>query len=280
MTVKRCALGAWDFVRKLYAEFNKDLGPMVSASMSFYALLSLVPLLLVAVAVVAQVLHSTETAAYSKVFEYVGRFSPSLAGDPLKSVVRGRGIAGGLGLLALLWSGTQFFVSLETAVNIAWNVRERRSFVKQRLVALGMALGAGALLLVNLGVTTLTEVVRGFHRIRILNVILQAQWTWTAAGFLITLALTTAMFTMVYKFLPNRHVKWRDALVGAGVAAVLWELAKDAFSWYVPRFAGYNRVYGSLGGVIILMVWIYYSSMVTVIGAEVSALRAQIRQRS
>jgi len=279
MTFRQRALGAWGFVRTLYIEFNKDYGPMVSASMSFYALLSLVPLLIVAVAVMAHILHSAD-AAYSRVFQYVGQFSPSLAGELLKSVVRGRGVAGGLGLLALMWSGTQFFVSLQMAVNIAWNVQERRSFLKQRLVAMAMALGAGALLLVNLGITTLLEIVRGFHRIHALNVILEAQWTWTVAVLLITLLLATVMFTMVYKFLPNRKVKWRDALVGALVAALLWEIAKDVFSWYVPRFAGYNRIYGSLGGVVILMVWIYYSSMVTVIGAEVSALRAQIRQRS
>jgi membrane protein len=279
MTLRDHGLAVWDFIRRLYQEFTKDYGPMVSASMSFYALLSIVPLLILAVAVTGYVLHSRDRA-YEEVFLYVGQFSPSLAQGLLEEVVRGRGTAGGLAIVALLWAGTQFFVSLEMAVNIAWDVKRRRGFLKQRLLSMAMVLAAGLLLLLNLGVTALEAIVRGLHVWPAFGTLLQSTWLWTLAGSVFTFLLTVAMFIIVYKFLPNRRVKWRDALVGAAVAGVLWEIAKQAFSWYVPHFGKYNAVYGSLGRVVILMVWIYYSSMVTIIGAEVGALRAHVRERS
>jgi membrane protein len=276
---------AWAFLGRLYAEFTKDYGPMVSASMSFYALLSIVPLLIMAVAGMAYVLHFLHSTddAYSKVFDYVNQFAPSLAGGAgglLQSVVKGRGIAGGFAFLALVWSGTQFFVSLEMAVNIAWSVKRRRSFLRQRLVALAMVFGAGLLLLINLGVTTLVAIIRGWHYVPFLNRVLHSTWIWSVAGSLFTLTLTMITFTCVYRFLPNRRVKWLDALVGGTVAGALWEIAKHFFSWYVSTFGRYNAIYGSLGSVIVLMLWIYYSSIVTVIGAEVAALHANVTEQN
>jgi membrane protein len=280
MTLIQRGQAALGFLRTLYREFTKDYGPMVSASMSFYALLSIVPLLILAVEAMSYVLHSTEQA-YLTVFDYVGQFSPELAGGLLESVVKGRGAAGGLAIVALLWASTQFFVSLEMAVNIAWKVRRRRGFLKQRLVALAMVLGAGLLLLVNLGVTTLIVVIRGIHHVWVLGRVLHSTWVWSVGGSVFTLTVTMFMFTLVYRFLPNRKVRWGNALVGAAVAGGLWEVAKHAFSWYMPRLlARYSTVYGSLGGVVILMVWIYYSCMVTVIGAQVAALHARITEQS
>lgn len=280
MTLQERGRNAWRFLRGLYREFNKDHGPLVSAAMSFYALLSTVPLLIVAVAALAYILPSQEEA-YKAVFDYVGGFFPGMKPNPLEAIVRGRGPATALGLLALLWAGSQFFVSLENAVNIAWNVEDRRGFVRKRLVALEMVLVAGLLLVINLGVTTLIGVVRGLRNVPGIDSLLQASWFWTDAAFLFTLVTTVAMFVMIYKFLPNCKVKWRDALWGAIAAGALWEIAKQAFSWYVPKlFAKYNSIYGPLAGIVILMVWIYYSSMVTIIGAEIAALRAQLRERA
>jgi membrane protein len=282
MTLKDHGRAVWDFIRKLFREFSKDYGAMVSAAMSFYALLSLSPLLILAVAVLAYVLHSPEKAS-AGILDYFNQFSPSLAifaQALLRSIIKGRVAAGGFALVALLWAGSQFFVSLEMAVNIAWDVKHRRGFVRQRVVALIMVLAAGMLLLLNLGVTTLVAVVRNLHVWPALDNLLQSRWLWTIGSWLFTFVLTTAMYIIVYKFLPNRKVKWRDALWGAAVAGVLWEIAKYAFSWYVPHLvARYNAIYGSLAGLVILMIWIYYSSIVTVIGAEVAALHAHVREQ-
>ncbi|MDO8683769.1 MAG: YihY/virulence factor BrkB family protein [Armatimonadota bacterium] len=282
MTVKGFGHRAWTFMRRLFAEFLKDNGAMVAAAMSFYALLSIIPLLMIAVAGLAHVLQSS-TEAYKSVFEYVARFSPSQGQEQgirelLEGIVKGRSVAGGLGLLILLWSGSQIFVSLENAINIAWDVRQRRNFLMQRILAIAMMIGAGILLLISLGLTALVRIIQGYTvpglRIRLSEL----HWLWSVAGFLLPLAITIAMFTLVYKILPNRRVKWRDAFVGGFVAGLLWEVAKQGFSFYLTRYAHYSAVYGSLASVIIMMVWIYYSSIVAVIGAEVGAVRAKLRE--
>jgi membrane protein len=248
---------------------------MVAAAMSFYALFSTVPLLIIAVATAGYVLKSTEQA-YNKVFAYVDQALPSLAAELLESVVRGHKAAGGLGMLALLWFGSQFFVALEQAVNIAWNIEKRRNILVQRVIAVAIVPMAGVLLLANLGATALAGMVRSSNVIgeRIGNV----SWLWLALGSVFTLVIIIVMFTLIYKILPNRRVKWHHALVGGAVAGVLWEISKQLFGWYLPRFANYSALYGSLGTVVIMMVWIYYSSIVTVIGAEVAAIDAHVAQ--
>jgi membrane protein len=283
MTVGDYTGRAWRFIMTLRREFARDNASMVAAAMSFYALLSMVPLLIIAVAALGYVLRSPEQA-YSRVFDYVGQFSPGLAREQgqgikelLQGIVGGRKIAGWLGLITLLWTGSQIFVSLEQAINIAWDVNARRGFIRTRLFAILMVMSAGVLLLVTLGLTALVQIVLGLH-VEVLGVSLgHLWWLWRVVGVLLPLVITVCMFTLVYKLLPNRAVRLRDALTGAVVAGLLWEVAKQTFSWYVPRFAHFNKVYGSLGGVIILIVWVYYSSMVTVIGAEVSAIKAKVK---
>ena len=265
---------AWVFLRTLHKEFDNDNGAMVAAAMSFYTVLSVVPLLIVAIAILGHVLGGQQ--AYDRVFEHLGRlFAPGQAADIerlLQGIVRGRGTAGGVGLLVLLWAGSQTFVSLERAVNIAWNVRIRRGFVRQRLVAAAMVIAAAALLLVSLGLTTLTRLVMQ-TRVPVLRMyVADVRWAWDVMAVVPPLVITVVVFTLIYKFLPNRPVNIRHALAGGVVSGALWETAKHLFSWYVVEFAGYTAVYGSLASVILLMVWIYYSSIVMVIGAEVAAI--------
>lgn len=284
MTVHGYCGRAWRFLRTLHQEFTEDNGAMVSAAMSFYAVLSVVPLLIMAVAGLGYFLGADQ--AFANVFDRVGQLSPAFAKekgtairDLLEGVVKGKSAAGGLGLLVLLWSGSQTFVSLEMAVNIAWAVKKRRGFIRQRLLAIAMVFVGGLLLLVSFGLTTLA---RNIQRIKVPVVELalsDLHWLWSLVAVLLPLLITITTFALVFKFLPNRPVRLRHAAVGAVVSGVLWELAKHIFSWYVPRFANYNAVYGSLGTMIILMVWIYYSSMVAVIGAEVAAITARAKKR-
>ena len=273
MPLREYAGRAWGFVRTLRREFAKDNGGMVAAAMSFYALVSIPPLLLVAVAVLGFVLRSSEQA-YVTVLEYVGRFYPAAALDVLGHVVRTGGAVGGLGLIFLLWSGSSVFLSLEKAVNIAWAVKVRRGFLRERALAIGMTLGAGVLLLASVGLTTLAGMIRKAPGLRV--ILSEMPQGWHLAGLTLPLILTIGMFTLVYKLLPNRPVRLRHALAGGLVAGILCEIGKHAFGWYVSSPARYSVIYGSLTAAIVLMIWIYYSSVATIIGAEVAAINAGV----
>lgn len=272
-----CAFG-----RDVICGFVQDNGVLMAAAVSFYVFLSLVPLLLLGVAVIGFVLGSPERAE-AVVFSFVSQYSPEISatqsGGVIRavtdSVVQGRGTATGIGLPILIWAGAMALVQLQAAVNIAWDIRERRRFFAQWLVAIVMLLVAGALLAASLAATSTLEATRQM-RIPLFGLILgDWPWIWTLAGYVIPLLISIAAFTLVYKIMPNTRVALGSALAGGVFAGVLWEAAKIGFSLYVTRFAAFNRIYGSLAGVIVLLVWINYSSIVTILGAEVASVWAK-----
>ena len=165
-------------------------------------------------------------------------------------------------------SGTAPTTTLEKAINLAWGVGRERNYFVKRLVGVLMFLAVGGLL----GISTC------IYAIRDLDVSLFGiqptdwPWVWSVMGYVLPPAVTIGTFTMIYKILPNTHVKLRVALIGGVFAGVLWEAAKAGFTYYVSNLANYSKVYGSLGGIILLVVWINYSAVVTILGAEVASV--------
>lgn len=264
------------FVRAVFERFSEDNGGMVAAAVSFYVFMSLIPMLLIAVAVAGYVLGSPERSQ-ELVVGWVNKYGlTEQAGDEITSILRevieGRGAATGASLLILLWTVTTAVSNLEKAINVAWNVEQARGFVMQRLLALLVCAGGAALLGLSFVLTAGLKLVKNLD-VSILGMTPGSwPWIWELLGFAAPILVTVLAFTMIYKVMPNTAVSTRIALIGGIVAGVLWELAKHAFSYYVNNFADYSRVYGSLGGVILLLVWINYSALVTVLGAEVASL--------
>ena len=274
---------AIDLLKDLAERFNTSNSGLMAAAVSFYAFLSLVPLLLVAVAVMGFFLRSPEQGyrAVSKLLQTAGLAEQGrqTLRAILAQVVRGSDAAAGFGIISLLWAGSQAFVNLERAVNTAWGCRPR-GFLKGRLVAILFLFAVGALLLFSFGITTASSALRSHHIIiggRDLSA--SFDWVWRLVAFLLPIAITISTFMLIYKLLPNTRVALVDALIGGAAAGVLWEAAKHVFSWYLTRFANYNAVYGSLAGLILLLLWIYYSSVVVILGAHISAI-SHARRRS
>ncbi|MCL5103917.1 MAG: YihY/virulence factor BrkB family protein [Armatimonadetes bacterium] len=270
-------IGLYDFVREVVHDYSKDNGSLVAAAVSFYVFLSLIPLILLAVAIGSYLLGSPKHAE-DLMLSVVRKNAPSFTGQGgfdirrvVEQVVRGRGAATGLGLLTLLWTGTSVIANFENAINLAWNVERKRGFVKQRLLAFFVLLMMGVLLGVSFGITAAVNAIKGLH----LPILEQTpRWAWALVGYAIPISLTIVTFTFFYKVVPFTTVRWKEALMGGIVAGVLWELAKYGFSYYAIHFAHYSAIYGSLAGVILLLVWIYYSAIVTIMGAEVASVKA------
>lgn len=254
------------FLKGVWKEFNDDNGSLMAGAISFFGFLSFFPTILAGVGILGYLLtpENAERILQSTLSHFI---VGSQAQAILKQVVNGRGAATGVGLLLLLWSGTSAVVMLEQAMNIAWDSSEQRGFIKTRALALGMLVIGGLLLLVSFGATTALHAVRASSP----AILADLGLLWKILGYLVPLLLSIAPFVLVYKFLPCAQVKWPTALFAGLIAGALWEVAKQAFSFYVLRFADYNKVYGSLGSVILLMIWIYYSSTIAVLGAEFGA---------
>lgn len=279
-------MNSFAFVKEVALEYIKDNGSLVAAAVAFYMFLSLIPLLLLGVAGVGYLLGSPGRAE-KLLFDYLGNYSPALAeqggalglGEVVRGVVSGRGAATGLGLVFLLWSGTSAIVMLEQAVNVAWNCTLVRPFWLKRLLAVAMLFIGGGMFGVSFASTAALERLR--HTEQCLLGICPGRWSglWNLTAYLLPLAITILGFTLAYKILPRVSVPTRSAVFGGLLAGVLWEAAKIGFSYYLNNYAGYNRVYGSLTSIILLMVWINYSAIVAILGAEAASVWARHHSR-
>lgn len=262
---------AWGYLKELIGRFGQDHLSAWAAAASFFILICLLPLLMLAVAGAAQLLGSSQRAL-AQVMEAVSRVSPSstdLVRRMLERLVEERGVLGAAGALSLLWTGSQVFLTLESALNAVWELKGR-PFWQSRLTALGVTVLLGSLFLLSIGLSFALSLLRGLDLLGIGR----QQWLWQGIGLILPIFITFLTFLLLYRILPNAHIPWRVAALGAGFAAVTWELAKLGFSAYLGHLASrsFQSLYGSLAGVVILIVWIYYSCWVTLIGAEIAAL--------
>ena len=273
MLMRTWSRGVYDFAKLVLRDYSKDNGSIAAAAVSFYVFLSLIPLLLLAVAVLGFVLGS-EVSARQAAQQYFEQYWPTATGQAsefkvlLDEVIAHRGAATGLGALLLLLSGVSTVTTLESAINLAWNAREQRSYVMRRLKALAVFLAVVLMLGASFAATTVLGAARESG--------LRWPWLLNVLGYLLPITVAIGAFTLVYKVLPRAHVPLKSALIGGVFAGVLWEIAKQLFSFYVTHFSHYSKVYGSLGGLILLAVWINYSAVVTVLGAEVGSEAARL----
>jgi membrane protein len=277
-SVPRQLQPAISFFKELWQEFIKDNSSLMAAAVSFYIFLSLAPLLLLAAAALSYALGSEEQA-YTTVIDYLHGYSPQLArqtADTIREVltgfIEGRGAATGFGVVALVWSGSQAFVILSKVMNIAWG-SQPRSFIWARVLAIGLMFAVGILLLISFGISTAANAVLTYD-ITLFGHDITALFgqAWRVAAYLLPLIVTIATFTLLYKVMPTAKVPLSSALTAAIVAGLLWESAKQLFSWYVANIVNFNAVYGPLAGIVLLLVWIYYSAVVIILGAQISAI--------
>lgn len=261
--------------KRTIQEFLDDQCLNRAASVAYFGFLSLFPLLLFLIAVFGQVLASPEWQ--DRILSQVGAYLPAARGfvaETINGVVEARGAIGAISFLTLLWSAAGGFGAASQAVNEAWEVKEGRPIVRQMLLNLGLALASGVFLLISI---VLTGAFQFFAVVASpLTSMFPIDLFWPLAGLVVPFMLTLAVFLTIYKILPYREVRWKEALLGAVVATVLFEILKNIFGWYTANLSNYNAVYGSIGTAVILLTWIYFSSVILLLGAELSSVYAEL----
>ena len=182
----------------------------------------------------------------------------------LRAVIEARGVSSLVGTLILVFFATQLFAATRLVLNRVFQ-HKGRGLIHGILFDLGMILLLTVGFLVSIGVTAAFAWVRGIALLVRNGTVMSATLHWV--GLLLTILVDTALFVVIYRFVPNRRIRWASVLVGGLATAVLWEAAKQAFRWYIERIGVYSAVYGSLGVTIALMMWVYYSATVFIIGA-------------
>ncbi|WP_051410384.1 YihY/virulence factor BrkB family protein [Mesorhizobium sp. LNHC221B00] len=265
-------LGWKDIFWRLWDEFNKDRVLLVAAGATFYLLLALFPALAAFISIYGFVADPVSVADH---VAYLGGLLPSggldLIRDQLQALAREKPSALGtgffIGLGIALWSANSGMKALFDAMNIAYEEREKRSFITLNLMSILFTVGAlliGIVLLLTVGVVP--ALLRYFY--------LDA-WTETLVAVSRWPILIATMLTgvsLLYRFGPSReHAKWRWLSWGAVIATVIWVAASWLFSFYLQHFANYNATYGSLGAVVGLMMWTWISVIILIVGAAINA---------
>jgi membrane protein len=259
--------------RQTIQSFGQARASGAAASVAYYALFSLFPLLLALVAAGSLVLE--DELAAQEAIDLVSNAIPvsqELIRQNIRQVLQSRGTFGAVGLLGLVWSATGVFTNLARNINRAWSETEQRGFFGGRLVALAMVGILAVLLILSVALTTVINLLPQANLNWLNDVPIYETALWPIVTGLLPLLLSFGLFSALYRWVPNTTVPWRAALWGAGVATLLWEIAKRGFLWYLNAgLARYSLVYGSLGTVVALMFWLYLSALITFLGAHLAA---------
>jgi membrane protein len=264
---------AWTVLRVTGKEYGKDRCALIAAALAFYGFLSLTPLLLVAVGVFT-VFGPSSQRLLNLLSEQAVQFAPGMQEEIARQIrgLRGHSVSvASIAFVGFLWSASRVFSTLQTALYAVWHLERRGPVLHllfNRLRALALVMLAIVLLLVSLGITSAIEAWKADSGVSFRLGPLPPFWEsllWVAS-FL----TTVIMFLTLYAIVPTPRIRFRDIAFGAGVAAVLWEIAKRGFAYYVARFARDNVVYVSLGMPFLLLLWAYWSAAILLLGAELA----------
>jgi len=268
--------GRWRQVREALRDalvrFARENSLTISASIAYYSLLALFPLLLLLLGV---------SGIFIRRFELSGRLALVLAHylpvrtdfimRELVGISQAYGRTGLLSFLLLLWASSGVFLPLERALNRAWEVEKQRPWWRRRLLALEMAGIFGCLTLLS---TLLVGTRRYTHAWLITWVARPAlpfvEFLYRGIFLAATFGITLCMFLVIFERLPNRPMSLRQVFPGALLTALLWEAVRSLFTHLLP-FLNYRQVYGSIGVVVALVTWVYISSAIMLFGAQVSS---------
>ena len=272
-------LSYWQLIKAAVADWLEDNAIRLAASLAFYTMLSLAPLLLLAIKAVGSIFG--EDAARRQVNNYLtqlmGHRAASAVADMLGYKMSGGLVATIVSIVILLISASSVFGELQDSLNTIWEVKPKPgrailNIIQERFFSFVLVLGTCFLLLVSLMATTVVaSITRAFHSTS--DGIL-----WEIINFCVTLVVITGLFALIFKYLPDAKVRWRDVWFGAIVTGVLFTLGKIVLGWYLGR-ATTTSVYGAAGSLVAMLLWVYYSAQIFFFGAELTQAYASRTRR-
>ncbi len=273
--VRRRGLDVWSILRGAALRWYADDCPTLAAAISFYALLSLIPVLFLVIAILGYAIGSSEDT-FRAVLHSVREFIPHISEDlvhNLASVVANRRRLSWLGLASLTVAAGLVFNATEFALDRIFAVTRRRSFIRSRLLSMAIVVAVGIVLLFSFYVGVV------FHALNADpgQALLVRLARGLRAQYLTSVMLVFASFSIALRTFPHAPVGWREAAIGGFVGMALWEVARRFFLWYLANLAQFYVVYGSLGALVAVMVWIYMSATIFLYAAECVVLLRQRR---
>jgi membrane protein len=262
---------SWQLAKQTVLSFIEDEALTRGAAVAFYTATSLAPVLLIVIAVAG--LFFGREAAQNAITGQLGGLMGQQTAELLQTAIKQGGskssnvIATIVGIITLVVTASGVFGEIQSALNVIWKAKPQGTtvsrLIRARAAGLGLVAVMGFLLMVSLAVSAgLTAFGNQLNAILPFGKIIM-----TSINVLISLALISLLFAAVFKVLPDRPLKWRDVIIGAVVTAILFTIGKSLIGWYIGSSA-VASTYGAAGGLIVLLLWVYYSVQIFLLGAE------------
>jgi membrane protein len=268
----------WFLVRDTFDGWLNDKAPTLGAALAYYTIFAVAPLLIIVIAVAS--LGFGQEAAQGQIIaqieDLVGENGAKAVQAMLDSARQQQSgiVATMFGILTLIVGSTGVFVQLQDSLNTIWKVapkpgRWMRGMLQVRLVSFFMVVAIGFLLLVSLVLSAaLAALGKSFH-----YVLPFPEFVLHGLNFVVSFGVITLMFAMIYKVLPDAKIAWNDVWIGAAVTSLLFSVGKFLIGLYLGK-SGVASAYGAAGSLVIILVWVYYSTQIVLLGAEFTAVYA------
>ena len=255
-------------------EFSDNNSFRHAAALSYYTIFSLPPLLLIVITVASAVFggEALTGQVYGQLKGLVGVDSAKFLEDSIaKFTLQQRGpVATAIGVSTLIFAATTFFVTLQESINDIWNLKVKTegigigAFIKQRVLSFGLILSVALLLLISFVVSAVLSAFTGWlqQALPMIGVV-----AIRLVDFALSLGVTTLLFAMIYRFLPDAIIRWNDVLIGAFITALLFVIGKFLIAFYIAK-SDPGSAFGAAGSAIVLLLWVNYSSLIIFFGAE------------
>jgi membrane protein len=263
----------WQFLKDVFIQWIGDEPFLLASSLSYYTLFSLAPLLVIAIAVAGFVFG--REAAQNQIVETIGGMIGPESAQAIQGMIENASnkpktgiISTVLGAVTLLIGAGGVVGQLQTSLNKVWGVEPKSDqgiwvFIRQRFISFAMVLAVGFLLLVSLVVTALLTAFSQFLG----GLVGGAEFVGHLLDVVVSFGFVTLLFAMIYKFVPDVQIRWKDVWIGAALTSILFTVGKFAIGLYLGS-SGVTSAYGAAGSLITVLLWVYYSSLIFLLGAE------------
>ncbi len=262
----------WTLLTRTFTSWNNHEAPRLGAALAFYTILSLAPLVIIVIAILALVFG--KTTAQAQLLAQVQGMIGQQGSDAIKAMIEhsqkpASGIFGSIaGVLTLLFGASGVFTELRATLNLIWETKVKAAggiwgLLRERLFSFGMVLAIGFLLLVSLVLSASLAAAGKFFG----GFLPMPEFVLNAINFLVSLIGIAVLFALIFRYVPETRVPWKDVWPGAFATAFLFTVGKFAIGLYLGK-AAVGSAYGAAGSLIVVIVWVYYSAMIFFFGAE------------
>lgn len=262
--------GIWDILIDAVENFSENGNTNQAAAISLYALLSLIPLVILYL-IMASNFFGTHETLHQQILEGIRNVIPQFSDDILKSlggIEQKQRTLGWIGIATLVWFSAMIFSAIETALNITFRSHKKRNYFISKALAVVMIPTVMTIGIISFAITSIILVITQHPVIANEITTLLPPVQRVVIKYLVPYAIMTTFFTIIYKTVPTTHIPLKVALLGSAIFSLLTETAKHLFTWYVANFTRYSLIFGSLEAIVILIIWVFYAGIIFLFCAE------------